>query len=294
MSASRPAGSYRWALRDGHVVARPELLVDADCLAMRYALSAFEGVRCYEPVEGGRARPLLLASHLDRLSRSLQLASLPSVDLEQLDRDVSRLIEVNDIRADAYLRIAATATGSGTMDAAPDLAVFVTATPMGRKRWLGEGQRMRLAVGPRKPEGTLLPHEAKLIAQYAGPRAALMASRAAGYDGVLLLDHCGHLAEAPTANLMVVMEGRLLTPALDCDVLPGITRRLLMRLGSELGLDVEESRLVPADLADVEEAFLCGTAIEIAPVGSIEGFEFPTAAPVTEALTERLFGFARG
>ncbi|ACY13673.1 aminotransferase class IV [Haliangium ochraceum] len=293
MARPTPSDWYPWALQDGAIVPFAELSVHAEAHALRYGLSVFEGLRAYAPRAGGPARLFALGPHLERMRRSLELAELPAVDLEQLERDLGALLTRNQVHEDAYLRVAATATSLGTMDGAIELTTFASVRPMGRKRWLRDGARMRLALGPRKPEGTLLPHAAKLIAHYAGAYRATVHAKRAGFDGVLLLDHHGRLAEAPTANLLLVRGQKLLTPRLDCGILPGVTRSVLLELARSRGLETEETALWPADLADIDEALLCGTGIELAPIACIGDVTFSESTPVTSALVEAYFEHVR-
>lgn len=284
---------YPWALAGSELVPFAQLSVHAEVQALRYGLSVFEGLRAYAPSAGGPARLFALGPHLERMRCSLELADLPAVDLARIERDVGELLARNQVQEDAYLRIAVTATSLGTMDDAIELTTFATVRPMGRKRWLRGNARMRLALGPRKPEDSLLPHAAKIIAHYAGLRRVALRARRNGFDNVLLLDHRGRLAEAPTANLILVRDRTLLTPRVDCGILPGITRGVLLELARSLGLRAEEAELWPADLADADEALLCGTGIEIAPIASIGDVTFPEPNPVTSALVEAYFEHVR-
>lgn len=287
------AEPFLWALRDGALVPYAELSVHAEAHALRYGLSVFEGLRAYAPAGGGPARLFALKSHLERMRRSLELAELPPIPLDALERDLETLLDKNEVHEDAYLRIAATATSMGTMDRPIALTTFSTLRPMGRKRWLKDQTRMRLVLGPKKPNGDLLPHAAKIIAHYAGAYRASVKARQSGYDGVLLLDHQGRLAEAPTANFMLVREQTLYTPALDCGILPGITRGVLLELATSLGIHVVEKALEPADLAGADEALLCGTGIEIAPIASIGEVVLPEPNPITQTLIEGYFAHVR-
>ncbi|MCB9762808.1 MAG: aminotransferase class IV [Alphaproteobacteria bacterium] len=293
MTTPLPERSYLLALRDGALVPVDDLTVPIGAHALRYGLSVFEGIRAYVPASGGLARPFALDAHLARMRRSLELCELPAVDLDGLPAAIDRLLAANEATVDSYVRVSATATSQGTMAAPVSMTTFATLVPMGRKRWLKEGVRLRVALGPQKPDGALLPHAAKIIAHYAGTFRAKVQARREGYDDVLLLDHLGRLAEAPTANLMLVTRGRLRTPRVDCAILPGVTRGVLLELAESLGIEVEEAELWPEDLPGASEAFLCGTGIEIGPIRSIDGTTFPDENPVTAALIEAFFARVR-
>ncbi|GHF65665.1 branched chain amino acid aminotransferase [Streptomyces mashuensis] len=267
MTAGHPHVYFR-----GRWVTAEEATVPIGSLAMRYGLSVFEGVRLYAPAAGGgHARPFLLEEHLARMAASLRAMRFPDPGLARLPDVVDELIDRNDIRADAYVRVAATPFNPGQLGdpAVPELTV--TASPMGRKQWLARGRAMDLCIssGQRGP-AEVHPPAAKNIANYAGPRLAWQEARDAGYDGCVLTNRHGRLAEAPTAALFLVRDGVLSTPALDEDVLPGITRAWVLRTARAKGVPVQETTLTRDDARRADEAFLCGTGLEFAPVRSFD------------------------
>src|ERR1700743_682650 len=97
-----------------------------------------------------------------------------------------------------------------------------------------------------------------------------------------MLDWRGQLAEATGANLFLVINGALHTPTPDC-FLNCITRLTVIERAKALGIAVHERHLKPADLPQVQEVFLTGTAAEITPVGEIDGRKF-TVGPITKQL----------
>jgi len=93
---------------------------------------------------------------------------------------------------------------------------------------------------------------------------------AEGYDEALFLNEKDNLTEGSTSNLFLVYgDGTLRTPPLDAGLLPGITRQFVMGLAVKLGIKVVESNVHPKDLADVNEAFVTSSLIEIMPLASI-------------------------
>jgi len=106
-----------------------------------------------------------------------------------------------------------------------------------------------------------------------------------GYDDALMLDWRGQVAEATGANIFLVMpDGRLHTPTPDC-FLDGITRRTVIGLARDNGIEVVERAIQPAELAQAREVFLTGTAAEVTPVGEIGDYRF-TPGEITRALTD--------
>ncbi|SDC96804.1 aminotransferase class IV [Actinokineospora iranica] len=277
--------------------AAADAAVPLGSLAMRYALSVFEGIRLYRGLDGARPRPFLLAEHVRRLADSLALTRLPDPGIERVPELIDELIERNAIDADAYVRVAVTPLNPGGLGDGADPALTITAAPMGRKQWLAKGTGMALTVSDwQRAPGAAFPAAAKNISNYAGPRLALLAARDAGFDGCVLTNQAGRLCEAPTAALFLVHNGVLRTPALSEDVLPSITRAWLLARAASDGIPVAEAELTREDAYTADEAFLCGTGIEIAPVREFDGrpcADWP-ARPVTRRLIMQYFTAARG
>ena len=95
-------------------------------------------------------------------------------------------------------------------------------------------------------------------------------------------DYKGRLSEATGANLFLLIDGKLHTPTTEC-ILNGITRQTVMALARKRGIEVIEREIWPAELEKASEVFLTGTAVEVQPVGAIDGREYPVG-PITKQL----------
>src|SRR5690606_37900734 len=80
-------------------------------------------------------------------------------------------------------------------------------------------------------------------------------------------------AEATGANIFFVQNGVLHTPAPEC-FLDGITRRAVIGLAKQRGLQVVERAILPEEMADFTECFVTGTAAEVTPVSEIGPYRF--------------------
>lgn len=154
--------------------------------------------------------------------------------------------------------------------------------------------RIRTFDDARKAAPEALSPEAKVAAAYLGPMLARKRAIAAGADDVVLLDDQGFIAESPISNVFAVKDGALWTPPLG-RVLPGITRDAVLALAAAEGIAVHESPLTREAFAAADEAFLSGTSLPIAAIGTIDGRELGSApGPVTARLTARLIAAQRG
>jgi branched-chain amino acid aminotransferase len=268
-----------------------------DSLTLRYGLSVFEGVRLYQQASGPRVRPFMLAEHLRRLANSLVLTRMPDPGIAAIPKIVAELVERNEIVDDAYIRIAVSAGNPGLISDDVEPVLTVGATPMGRKQWLKEEKGMKLQISPwqRAPEGAF-PAAAKNISAYAGSRLGALTAKDSGYDGCVLVNADGRLCEAPTAALFILRDGVLRTPVLTEGVLPSITRRWTLTAAAGLGMPIAECLVSRTDAYLADEAFLCGTGLEFAPVRSFDGREcgsWPDNS-VTRCLIDLYFREVRG
>jgi branched-chain amino acid aminotransferase len=111
----------------------------------------------------------------------------------------------------------------------------------------------------------------------------------AGADEALMLDSSGHIAEGTGQNLFVLKRGVLRTPPLWAGILAGVTRAAVMELAGAAGIPMREELLNRFDVYTADEAFLTGTASEIAPIRSYDGRPIGTGkrGPVTKDLMAR-------
>lgn len=103
----------------------------------------------------------------------------------------------------------------------------------------------------------------------------------------LLLDYEGFLVEGVMSNVFLVQEGRLRTPLLDRCGVAGVMRGLVVQFARDLGLAVEEARILPAELDATDELFLTNSVIGLWPVCELDGKRFPVG-PVARRLVGRI------
>ncbi|MEQ1848289.1 MAG: aminotransferase class IV, partial [Nitrospira sp.] len=85
----------------------------------------------------------------------------------------------------------------------------------------------------------------------------------------LFLNWEGHLTECTVSNLFFATQDRLCTPSVECGLLDGITRAILLQIAGELKIPVHEGRFTPEELLHADECFLTNTSMEVMPVVSI-------------------------
>jgi branched-chain amino acid aminotransferase len=122
---------------------------------------------------------------------------------------------------------------------------------------------------------------------YAENVRALAYAHECGAKEAIFLNTRGEVCEATGSNLFLVIDGTAVTPPAESGCLLGVTRALVLELGREHGIPVEERVLAASALADAEEAFLTSTTREVHPIAKFDDHEVPSApGPVTARLAE--------
>ena len=265
---------------DGRLVPWRDSRVHVLTHALHYGSAVFEGERLYD------GRVFRLAAHSQRLVNSARLLDyeIPWTRAE-IDEATRAVVRANGL-AQAYIRPIAWRGSEVLGVSAIGTSVHLAIAP-----WAQEG---RLSVQAReagidvtmarfrRPSPDSAPGGAKAAGLYVICGIEKDRALAAGFDDALMLDWKGDLAESTGANLFLVIDGALVTPRVD-NFLDGITRRAVIGMAQRRGWTVEERTVKPAELARASEVFLCGTAAEIVPVGSVDGHRYQPG-PVARTL----------
>jgi branched-chain amino acid aminotransferase len=108
-----------------------------------------------------------------------------------------------------------------------------------------------------------IPGQIKVSGSYVNSFHARRTAESAGFDDAIMFDRDGRLAEASAANVFLITGDRLVTPPLNPDVFPGITRQTILDLARTEGIDVVEVDVGRDALAKTEGALLTSTLMEI-------------------------------
>ncbi len=265
---------------NGRLVAWRDARVHVLSHALHYASSVFEGERAY----GGEI--FQLTAHTERLHGSAKTLGfeLPYT-VAEIDTACRETLAVANLE-DAYVRPIAW-RGSEMMGVSAqttriNLAIAVWEwpayfTPEARLK----GIRLDWAIY-RRPDPKTAPVHAKAAGLYMICTLSKHAAEAKGYNDALMLDWRGQLAETTGANIFLVRGDELHTPTPDC-FLDGITRKAVIGLARQRGLQVVERVIMPQELADFGEMFITGTAAEVTPIAEVSGQQFQVGE-VTQTL----------
>ncbi len=104
------------------------------------------------------------------------------------------------------------------------------------------------------------------------------------------------MAEGTGCNLFIVRDGVLTTAPITGDILEGITRRSILQVAADLGIPTEQRSIDRSELYLADEAFFCGTGVQVAWIETIDGRTIGTGTPpaMVEQIRQILFDTFRG
>jgi branched-chain amino acid aminotransferase len=122
-----------------------------------------------------------------------------------------------------------------------------------------------------------IPRQTKVSGAYVNSFHARKTAELAGFQDGLMLDRQGRVTEASAANFFAISGQQLLTPPLNEDVFPGITRYVVFELAAQEGIHYHEIDLRRGDLRRVDAAFLCSTLMELRGLSRLDEAPLATA-----------------
>ena len=262
------------AFLNGEYVPLSEAKVGIMTHALHYGTAAFEGVRGNWNATDGKMYVFKLREHYERMAQGCKMLwiKLP-YSVEELCAITVEVLERSGFQQDVYIRPMAYKAEEKVANLnLKELGdgFFCLAIPFG-SYIESEGAISCCVASWRRIDDTMVPPRFKLSGLYLNSILAKTDALANGFDEAIMLNQDGHVCEGTGENIFLVCGNTLVTPTLESNVLPGITRATVIELArKELDLTVEERLVDRSELYTAEEVFLSGTAAHIQGVGSID------------------------
>ncbi|MDY6328433.1 MAG: branched-chain amino acid transaminase [Lachnospiraceae bacterium] len=264
---------YIWL--DGQIVNVNDAKINVLSPTSQFAVNVFEGIRCYWNEENNQLYAFRLDDHYNRLAKSRKLLRIAEkYNDTQLKQAFIDVIRANEYKEDIAVRQTIFIDGFGSWSSTDSVNMFVAPIPKGKlsTEYNRKGLNCCISSWRRIDENSLSPR-IKCGANYINSRMAQLEAINNGYDTAIFLNSSGNVAEAPGSCLFIVKDGKLITPSLTEGVLESITRDTVIHIAKDiLKIEVEERVVNRTELYTCDEAFLCGSAMEITPVYSVDHY----------------------
>lgn len=282
---------------DGEMVPWREAKTHVLTHTLHYGMGVFEGVRAYKTEQGTAI--FRLQDHTDRLFNSAKIMRMPMpYSKEMLNEAQKAAVRENKLDS-AYIRPMCFYGSEGMGLRADNLQTHAMVAAWTWGSYLGaenmeKGIRIKVSTFTRHHVNITM-CKAKANGNYMNSMLALREALDDGYDEALLLDVDGYVAEGSGENFFLVKDGIIYTPDLT-SALDGITRKTMLHLAAELGIEVREKRITRDEVYIADEAFFTGTAAEVTPIRELDRRPIGagTRGPITEKLQSLYFDIVHG
>jgi branched-chain amino acid aminotransferase len=251
-----------------------------------YGEGIYETMRTYNRV------PFLYERHTQRFRASARhlVLDVPFDDAALLTKIEETIAAAGEMR-ECYIRVLLTrGVGELTYDpkatTLPSLVIIVKPMDEPAARITDEGIKISLVPILRNHPGSVNPviKSNNLL----NNALAMQEAYRRGGEEALMCNYRGELSECSQSNFFLVRQGVALTPRSSAGLLEGVTRAFMFEVGRDVGIEVRDETLHPADLETADEAFITSTTRELSPVVRIDDRVIGAGrpGPVTRRLLE--------
>ena len=231
-----------------------------------YGDGIFETLRSY------KGEPFKLTEHLERMRCSAEkLKIIPVYTDTEISESITKLLEKNGVQ-DAYIRITLSrGEGGSGLQMSDNLrsTILIQAkpfTPYDEKLYKEEmslivSRHRRSTTSPICRHKTTNLLTSILLKEEACNKSA---------NDSIVLNTDGHVAECIVSNIFMVKNGSVVTPSLDTNILPGITRSTVLDICQNSGIPAREECFKIETLIKADEVFITNSLMEIMPVSRID------------------------
>jgi D-alanine transaminase len=246
------------------------------------------GDAVYEYIASYNGRLFFMDAHLDRLERSLNALSFQAVSMEKIREAVNELFHKAALpRAGVYIQI--------SRGVAPRNHAFPTASQaqvvMTVRKVHETDPKLRQggAVAITMKDFRWGRCDIKTVQILPNVLAKQKAVDSGAYDAIFV-DENGVVREATSSNVFIVVKETVLTHPLTVNILPGITRAVVLSCAGEMQVEAAERFYGTEELYGAEEVFLTGTTTEVLPIVTIDGKRIADGrvGPFTKRLADAL------
>jgi branched-chain amino acid aminotransferase len=282
----------KWVYMGGKIRPYEEAVLHISTEAVTRGLNVFEGLKGYWREDNSSFGIVAMPRHFARLQRSGRLLNIPCPvsydEFEQACHELIRSLYQTDrdmwVRATLYVveghwgenTVADLVLTAYHQDKRPPAPIDV-----GVSTWL-------------RSSDASLPPRIKTSTNYQVARLARTEGRERGCSEMILLNQWGRVAEATGACVLMVRDGKVVSPPAYEGRLESITVEIVAGICKSLGIEFIERPIDRTELYIADEICLAGTLAEIVPVRRVDSFILPKEYPIFSAVADCFWKAVRG
>ncbi|MDZ7719376.1 MAG: aminotransferase class IV [Balneolaceae bacterium] len=274
----------KYIILNGSIIAEDEAKIPAVSSGLYY------GAGCFETFIAENGGIFKFKAHIERLNRGLKYLGVSGkdwVDEDLILKQVKELLEKNGLsnnRSRIRVQVSLNEKG-GYLKRDESSLITVISSQIAEKK--SDPKKLILS------ETIVVPSQARpselKLSNTLHYRQAFREANKKGADDAVMLTVKGSVAETSIANIFWMKDGKVFTPSVHCDILPGIMRNSIIEiLNDQLQIDAEEGQFNMDDLLNADFVWLTNSVLEVIPVSDIENISFRVEADFFTLLEKEL------
>ena len=257
---------------NGEIMPAKDALINVLSPTAQFGANVFEGIRCYWNEDKQQLYAFRLKEHYNRLKNSIKMIRfIDKYSVSEMQQGLIDVIRANNYREDIAIRQTIFLDGIGSWSAIEPVGMFIAPIPKGCAYPNKDGIKCCISSWERISDKNISP-KVKVGANYINSRMAQLEALQNGYDSAIFMNSQGKISEGPGSCLFIIRDGKLITPPCTASVLESITRDTVIKIAkTELNIETIDRDIDRTELYICEEAFLCGSAMEIVPLLGVDG-----------------------
>lgn len=259
---------------NGEFIKTQQALISPFDFAFLYGYGLFETIRVYNGF------PFALGRHLNRLAKSAQIIKIPLPPIKELKEASEKLIKINNLK-DAKMRITVSrgiSEGSPQLNKATSPTVFIYSQPFKSYPLSFYRSGLKAVILEERVNQSSIFPQLKTTC-FINRLLALKELKEKGVEEGFYLNFNNELTEATFSNVFLVKNGEIFTPPVECGLLPGITREIILEIAPFIGFEAREKAVKKEEIFEAEEIFITSSLREVMPVVEVEGKKIGTGRP---------------
>lgn len=276
-----------WIVFDGDIVPAEKPVVPAHSRGLMYGDGVFETFRVYE------GRTFFLQEHLQRLKYGCEILGIskePPISFDAFRPLLKKLLQKRDLHAqNSIVRMQVWREGKRgyQTDINAEMHYTINASYCPEEFSCPK----LIAVDRRRIPSEALPSDVKFTNGINYILAAQEASKKGG-DDALMQTVNGWISETTIANIFWINDNTIFTPSVECDLIPGITRDIVLQIiKKESSWEVRQDKFKVNHIFDADAAWICNSVREILPVQQIDGHHLNVEHELLKELQNRYLSF---
>lgn len=283
---------------NGKIVNIKEATINVMTPTAQFGANVFEGIRCYWNEEKQQLYAFRLLEHYKRLKNSMKMFRMEDkYSVDELKQGLVEVVKANGYKEDIAVRQTVFIDGFGSWMSKGPINMFIAPIPKGRTLNPSKlGIKCCISSWERISDKNISP-KVKVGANYINSRMAQMEALENGYDSAIFMNNQGKISEGPGSCFFMFRDGMLITPPVTASILESITRDTVIELARDvLNIDIVERDIDRTELYICDEAFLCGSAMEVVPVLNIDAIPVGEGNPgeLTQSIYNIYLDVVRG